>query len=86
MDQVSTLERLFRYKAHSNKEILTAMRLFDDASPAKEIAIAVLSHTYAVDRIFAAHLTGTEHGYTSANTSQAPSLEGLSATIKASDQ
>jgi uncharacterized damage-inducible protein DinB/putative sterol carrier protein len=86
MDQVSTLERLFRYKAHSNKEILAAMRLFDDASPAKEIAVRVLSHTYVVDRIFAADLTGTEHGYTSANTSQALSLEELSATIKTSDQ
>jgi uncharacterized damage-inducible protein DinB/putative sterol carrier protein len=86
MDQVSTLERLFRYKADSNNEILAAMRLFNDASPAKEIAIRVLSHTYVVDRIFAAHLTGTEQGYTSANTSQAPSLEELSATIKTSDQ
>jgi len=86
MDQVSTLERLFRYKAHSNKEILAAIRLFDNASPAKEIAIRVLSHTYVVDRIFAANLTGTEHRYTSANTSQTPSLEELSATIKTSDQ
>jgi len=86
MDQVSTLERLFRYKANSNKEILAAMRLFDDAPPAKEIAIRVLSHTYVVDRVFAANLTGTEHGYTLANTSQAPSLEELSATIKTSDQ
>jgi putative sterol carrier protein/uncharacterized damage-inducible protein DinB len=31
-------------------------------------------------------LTGTEHGYTSPNTSQAPSLEELSAAINASDQ
>ena len=86
MDQVSTLERLFRYKAHSNDEILAAIRLFDDASPAKQIAITVLSHTYVVDRIFAATLTGTEHGYTSANASHAPSLEELSEAIKKSDQ
>jgi uncharacterized damage-inducible protein DinB/putative sterol carrier protein len=86
MDQVSTLQRLLRYKAHSNHEILAAMRLFDDASPAKGIAIRVLSHTYVVDRIFAANLTGTEHGYTSANTGLAPTLEELSASIKTSDQ
>jgi uncharacterized damage-inducible protein DinB/putative sterol carrier protein len=86
MDQVSTLEQLFRYKAHSNREILAAMRLFDDTAPAREIAITVLSHTYVVDRIFAANLTGTEHGYSSANTSRAPSLEELSAMIKTSDQ
>src|SRR5215471_7134765 len=86
MDHVSTLERVFSYKAKANEEILMAMRQFDDAAPAKEIAIRVLSHTYVVDRIFAANLTGTEHGYTSANTSQAPSLEELSARIKTSDQ
>src|ERR1700730_15706146 len=56
MDQVSTLERVFSFKAKANNEILAAMRQFDDASPAKEIAVRVLSHTYAVDRIFAANL------------------------------
>ncbi len=56
MDQVSTLERIFSYKAEANDEILAAMRQFDDPSPAKEIAIRVLSHTYVVDRIFAANL------------------------------
>jgi uncharacterized damage-inducible protein DinB len=86
MDQVSTLERVFSYKAKANEEILAAMRQFDDASPAKEIAVRVLSHTYAVDRIFAANLRRAEHGYTSPNPSQAPSLEELSAAIKTSDQ
>jgi len=86
MDHVSTLERMFRYKARANEETLAAMRQFDDASPAKRIAITVLGHTYAVDRIFAAHLTGTEHGYTSANMSHAPSLEELSEAIRKSDQ
>jgi uncharacterized damage-inducible protein DinB len=86
MDQVSTLERVFSYKAKANSEILAAMRNFDDASPAKEIAIRVLNHTYAVDRIFAANLTGTEHGHTSPNPSHAPSLEELSAAIETSDQ
>ena len=86
MEQVSTLERIFSYKAKANDEMLAAMRQFDDASPAKEIAIRVLNHTYAVDRIFAANLQRAEHGYTSPNPGQAPSLEELSAGIKASDQ
>jgi uncharacterized damage-inducible protein DinB len=86
MDQVSTLERLFRYKANSNREMIAAMRQFDDASPAKQIAITVLGHTYVVDRIFAATLTGTGHQYTSANLSQAPSLDELSDAIKTSDR
>lgn len=86
MDQVSTLERTFSYKAKANDEILVAMRLFDEASPAKEIAVRVLSHTYAVDQIFAANLRRAEHGYTSPNPGHAPSLEELSAAIKTSDQ
>ena len=86
MDQISTLERLFRYKAQSNEETVAAMRQFDETSPARAIALTVLSHTYAVDRIFAANLTGAEHGYTSANPSQLPSLEELSDAIRTSDR
>ena len=86
MDQVSTFERVFSYKARANDEILAAMRRFDEASPAKEIAVRVLSHTYAVDQIFAANLRRAEHGYTSPNPGQAPSLEELTAAIKTSDQ
>jgi uncharacterized damage-inducible protein DinB/putative sterol carrier protein len=85
MDQVSTLERVFSYKAKANDEILAAMRQFDEASAAKEIAVRVLSHTYVVDQIFAANLRRAEHGYASPNTSHAPSLEELSAAIKTSD-
>jgi uncharacterized damage-inducible protein DinB len=86
MIQVSTLERLFGYKAKANGEFLAAMRQFDDASPAKEIAIRVLSHTYAVDQIFAANLTRAQHGYSSPNPIQPPSLEELSAATNKSDQ
>jgi uncharacterized damage-inducible protein DinB len=86
VDQITTLERVFSYKAKANEEILAAMRQFDDASPAKEIAIRVLNHTYTVDRIFAANLRQAEHGYTSPNPGMAPSLEELSAAIKTSDQ
>jgi len=86
MDRVATLERVFGYKAKANSEILAAMRQFDNASAAKEIALRVLNHTYAVDRIFAANLRRAAHGYTSPNPGQAPSLEELSAAIKTSDQ
>lgn len=86
MDQVSTLERVFSYKAKANDAILAAMRQLEEASPAKEIAVRVLSHTYAVDQIFAANLRRAGHGYTSPNPGHAPSLEELSAAIKTSDQ
>jgi uncharacterized damage-inducible protein DinB len=86
MDHISTLDRVFTYKAKANHEMLAAMRQFDDASPAKEIAIRVLNHTYTVDRIFAANLRRVEHSYTSPNPGQAPSMEELAAAIATSDQ
>ena len=86
MDQVRTLERIFTYKAKANEEILAAMRQFDETSPAREIALRVLGHTYAVDQIFAANLRRVEHGYTSPNPRQAQALEELSAAIKTSDR
>lgn len=86
MRQITTLERLFRYKAQANGQIIAAMRLLDGASPAKEIATRALAHTYVVDRIFAANLTRAEHGFTSVNTSQAPALEELSEAVKTNDR
>ena len=86
MDQVSTLERVFSYKAKANDEILAAMRGFEQTSPAREIAVRVLNHTYAVDQIFAANLRRAEHEYTSPNPGLAPSLDELSAAITTSDR
>ncbi|HEX3406656.1 MAG TPA: DinB family protein [Caulobacteraceae bacterium] len=85
MDQVSTLERLFRHKAQANRDMLEAMTGFEDGSPAREVAIRTISHTWVVDRIFAAHLSGTQHGFGSANQAEAPSLTDLSVEIAASD-
>ena len=85
MEQISTLERLFRHKAKANGDMLAAMAGFENGSPAKEVAIRTLSHTWVVDRIFAAHLSGAAHGFSSANQAAAPSLDELAAEIAASD-
>ncbi len=45
-----------------------------------------MSHTYVVDRIFAAHLRRETHTYTSPNLSEMPTLKDLSADIRASDR
>jgi uncharacterized damage-inducible protein DinB len=81
-----TLQRLFRYKAWANDELLTALARLGDASPVTQLAIKALSHTYVVDRIFAAHLRRRAHAYASANSSEMPTLEDLSADIRASDR
>jgi uncharacterized damage-inducible protein DinB len=50
------------------------------------LAIKALSHSYVVDRIFAAHMKQERHGYASANLSEMPALENLAADIRASDR
>jgi len=81
-----TLQRLFRYKAWANDELLTALAGLGGESPITGLAIKALSHSYIVDRIFAAHLRRMSHAYTSANASEKPTLDDLSADIRKSDR
>jgi len=83
---LDTLQRLFRYKAWANDELLTALAKLDGASPVTSLAIKALSHTHVVDRIFAAHVRRRDHGYASANAGELPTLEDLSADIRTSDR
>jgi uncharacterized damage-inducible protein DinB len=85
-DMHETLQRLFRYKAWANDELLTALAKLGAESPIATLAIKALSHTYVVDRIFAAHLRREEHAYGSANVSQLPALADLAADIRTSDR
>jgi uncharacterized damage-inducible protein DinB len=81
-----TLQRLFQFKAWANDELLTALAKLGPNSPITGLAIKALSHTYVVDRIFVAHMTRKTHAYSSANLSEMPTLEDLSADIRKSDQ
>lgn len=81
-----TLQRLFRYKTWADDELLTALAKLGGQSPITGLAIRALSHSYIVDRIFAAHLRQKAHPYTSTNSSELPTLEDLSAAIRKSDQ
>ena len=81
-----TLQHLFRYKAWANDELLTALARLGDDSPVTALAIQALSHTYIVDRIFAAHIRRQAHGYTSANAGEMPTLAQLSADLRRSDR
>ena len=81
-----TLLRLFQYKAWADDELLTTLATLGSESPATGLAIKALSHSYIVDRIFAAHMRREAHAYTSANSSEMPTLEDLSADIRESDR
>lgn len=81
-----TLQRLFRYKAWANEELLKSLTRLDGASPITNLAIKALSHSHVVDRIFAAHLRGRAHVFKSANLTEMPALNELFADIRASDR
>ncbi|HUN53498.1 MAG TPA: DinB family protein [Candidatus Sulfotelmatobacter sp.] len=81
-----TLQRLFRFKAWANDELLTALAGLDRQSPITGLAVKALSHSYVVDRIFAAHLRRQAHAYTSANPGELPALADLAADIRRSDR
>jgi uncharacterized damage-inducible protein DinB len=81
-----SLLHLFRYKAWANEELLTALAKLDREAIVVKLALKALSHTQVVDRIFVAHLKREDHGYTSANLSELPTLDDLSADIRATDR
>ncbi|HEY4264851.1 MAG TPA: DinB family protein [Micropepsaceae bacterium] len=81
-----TLQSLFRYKSWANDELLTTLARLGGESSVTGLAIKALSHSYIVDRIFAAHMRRRAHAYTSANASEMPTLEDLSADIGKSDR
>ena len=81
-----SLLQLFRFKASADDELLTVLANLGDESQVSKLALQALSHTYVVDRIFAAHLRRQDHDYSSANLAETPTLAKLSAALKASDQ
>jgi len=83
--RITTLHRLFLYKAWADDALLTALSQLSTDSPIPGLAIRALSHTYIVDQIFAAHLRGETHTYSSANLDEMPALKELSADLRASD-
>lgn len=81
-----TLQRLFRYKAWADDELLDRLAALGADSPVTGLAVKALSHSLIVDRIFAAHLRRRPHAYASANASELPAFEELCADIRASDR
>lgn len=81
------MKNQFRYKAWANAEMLDAIEKIDAAAHPEQwkLAVRLMNHTYVVDRIFAAHLTGTAHGYDATNTAATPTVAQLRASIVASD-
>ena len=88
MSASKLLLSLFEYKAWANEELLAALGRVDAAAHADTVQAAtrLLNHISVVDRIFAAHLRGREHGFDATNTDATPSLAELTETVRATDR
>lgn len=84
----SLFTMLYRYHAWANKDLLDKLDLIDPQAhaDARHTAIRLVNHHHVVSRIFAAHLNGTDHPYTSDNTVDTPSLDALRASVAATDR
>lgn len=88
MNASTILCSLFAYKARMNEELFAELRQLDPVAHETELraAIRILNHVYVVDRIFAAHLSGTPHSYSATNTPETPTLEGLRSAVSETDR
>ena len=82
------LKDLLVYQAWANEEFLQRLVGMDPHSNARErhAAIRLMNHIHVVSRIFAAHLTGTAHGYASDNTEETPAPDALRAAVTETDR
>lgn len=82
------LRSLFRHKAWANEELFAQLEKLDPVTHEAErhAAIRLLNHIYVVDRIFAAHLSGTAHPYPATNTPETPTLPELRDAVARSDR
>ncbi|HEX8047545.1 DinB family protein [Rhizobium sp.] len=82
------LQKLYAYHAWANHDLFDKLGALDQEQHKTELhtALRLINHYYVVARIFAAHLTGAQHGYASDNTDETPTLGSLRAAVASSDQ
>lgn len=82
------LKKLYSYNAWANADLFDKLESLDKDRQSVELhtSLRLVSHYHVVSRIFAAHLAGVEHGYTSDNIEDTPNLGDLRAAVTSSDQ
>lgn len=82
------LQKLYGYHTWANNDLFDKLGTLGREQHKTELhsAVRLINHSYVVARIFAAHLTGVQHGYASDNTDETPSLDELRAAVTSSDQ
>jgi len=82
------LHTLFAYHAWANADLFGKLEEFDPERQGADLskALRLISHYHVVARIFAAHLSGETHGYTSDNVAQTPTLADLRSAVAETDR
>ena len=85
---MKTLPSLFAYKTWADTELLNLVENAALTSPPDRLRSAIrrLNHVNVSDRIFLAHLTGGQHGFTNTNTEETPTICVLKADILENDK
>jgi uncharacterized damage-inducible protein DinB len=81
------LVSLFEHKAWCNERLVEALRAApaDVDRRAMAVILFTFDHTSIVDQIFRAHLSGAEHGFSSAVAGRLPDLDALAASLRETD-
>lgn len=82
------LQKLYGYNAWANTDLFDKLGTLDQEHHKGELhaALRLINHYYVVARIFAAHLIGAQHGYTSDNAEETPTLGELRAAVASTDE
>lgn len=82
------LQTLYGYHAWANVDLFKKLESVDTEKHGTELqtALRLISHYYVVSRIFAGHLQGVPHGFTSDNLEETPTLDKLRSAVTSSDR
>lgn len=88
MSAKTLLKSLLAYQAWANDELAQKLAGLDPSgnTRTRHEAIRLMNHIHVVSRIFAAHLTGADHGYQSDNTEETPEPGELRAALAKADR
>lgn len=84
----SLLQTLYGYHAWANVGLLDTLDSVDRGKRGSEFqaALRLVNHCHVVSRIFASHLQGVPHDFTSDDPEEIPALDGLRAAVMSCDQ
>ncbi len=88
MDSRTLIRILFTYQAWANDELMQKIATLDPQQHAQErhLAIRLMNHICVVGQIFAAHIQGRDHGFSSDNTQATPDAAELRTALVQIDQ